>query len=81
METVLGLVFAVELLSDSAHLTALEFADPDGAPALGGADHGAEHELEDGLFAEGVGDDLEPPALLDGKRPSNPPFTAEFACR
>ena len=60
-----GLVFVVELLSDGAHLTALELADPDGPPALGGADHGAEHELEDGLLAEGVGDDLEPPALLD----------------
>ena len=56
---------SVELLSDGAHLTALELADPDGPPALGGADHGAEHELEHGLLAKGVGDDLEPPALLD----------------
>ena len=30
-----------------------------------GADHGAEHELEDGFFAERVGDDLQAPAFLD----------------
>ena len=29
------------------------------------ADHGAEHELEDGLFAEGFGDNLQAPAFLD----------------
>ena len=44
----------VEFLSDGAHLTTLKLADPDGAPTLGGADHGAEHKLEDGLLAEGV---------------------------
>ena len=51
----------VELLSDGAHLTALELADPDGPPAFRGADHRAEHELEHGLLAAGAGDDLEPP--------------------
>ena len=55
----------IELLSDGFHLAALEVGDPDRPPALGGADHGAEHELEDGLLAEGIGDDLEAPALLD----------------
>ena len=55
----------VEFLSDGAHLTPLKLADPDGAPTLGGADHGAEHKLEDGLLAESVGNNLEPPALLD----------------
>ena len=61
----MGLVFSIELLSDGAHLTPLELADPDGPPALGGADHGAEHELEDSLLAEGVGNDFEAPSLLD----------------
>ena len=60
-----GLVFSIELLSDGAHLTTFQFTDPDGPPALGSTDHGTEHELEDGLLAEGVGNDLEPPALLD----------------
>ena len=46
-------------LSDGAHPTTLELADPDRPPALGGADHGTEHELEDGLLAEGVGNDRE----------------------
>ena len=32
---------------------------------FGGADHGAEHELEDGLLAEGVGDDLQASSLLE----------------
>ena len=57
--------FRASYSRSSVSLTALELADPDGPPALGGADHGAEHELEHGLLAEGVGDDLEPPALLD----------------
>ena len=52
--------FRASYSRSSVSLTALELADPDGPPALGGADHGAEHELEDGLLAEGVGDDLEP---------------------
>jgi hypothetical protein len=55
----------IELASDSGHLAALEVGNLDGAPTLGGADHGAEHELEDGLLAEGIGDDLEAPALLE----------------
>ena len=32
---------------------------------LGGTDHGAEHELEDRLFTEGVGNDLQAPAFFD----------------
>lgn len=55
----------IEFLPDRLHLAALEVGDLDRAPALGGADHGTEHELEHGFLAEGVGDDLEPPALLD----------------
>jgi len=35
---------------------------------FGGADHGAEHELEDGLLAEGVGDDLQASSLLEEQR-------------
>ena len=61
----LGLVFLIELLSEGGHLSALEIGELDGSPTLGGADHGAEHELEDGLFAEGIGDDLQAPAFLD----------------
>ena len=61
----MGLVFLIDLLSDDGHLAALEVGDLDGAPAFGGADHGAEHEFEHGLLAEGVGNDLEAPALLD----------------
>ena len=55
----------VEFLSDSAHLVTLELADLDGLPALGGADHRADRELEHQLLAEGVGDDLAPPAFRD----------------
>ncbi len=55
----------IEFLSDGLHLTALEVGDPDRPPAFGGADHGAEHELEDRLLAEGVGDDRQAPSLLD----------------
>ena len=61
----LGLVFLIEFLSEGGHLSALEVGELDGSPTLGGADHGAEHELEDGPFAEGVGEDLEAPPLLD----------------
>jgi len=64
-ETVFGLVFSVDLLSDVVHLASLQLADPDRPPAFGGADRDAEHELEDGPVADGVRDDLEPPALLD----------------
>ncbi len=64
-EAVSDLVLLIQLLSDSLHLAALEVGDPDRPPAFGGADHGAEHELEDRFPAEGVGDDLEAPSLLD----------------
>ena len=60
-----SLVFLIQILSDGGHLPAFEFGHLDGPPALGGADHGAEHQLEHGLLAEGVGDDLQAPALLD----------------
>ena len=33
-------------------------------PALDAADHGTEHDLEHGVLAEGIGDDLEPLAFL-----------------
>jgi hypothetical protein len=61
----LGLVVVIELLSEGSHLAALELGDADRAPALGGPGHGAEHQLEDRLLAERVGDDLETAALLD----------------
>jgi hypothetical protein len=53
---------------------------------LGGADHGAEHQLEHRLFAPGVGDDLEAPAFLDEQtlqrdRPVRALWLSErFAC-
>ena len=43
----------------------LEVGDLDRPPAFRGPDHGAEHELQDGLLAEGIGNDLEPAAFLD----------------
>ncbi len=55
----------IQLLSDVGHLSALEVGDLNRPPAFGGADHGAEHEFEDRLLAEGVGEDLETPAFLD----------------
>ncbi|MGH6737201.1 MAG: hypothetical protein ACRECX_14170 [Methyloceanibacter sp.] len=61
----MGLVFLIELAFDSGHLAALEVGNLDGTPTFGGADHGAEHKLEDGLLAEGIGNDLEAPALLE----------------
>ena len=60
-----GLVLGAELLSEGVDLAALELGEADPAPALGGAGHGAEHELEDGALTEGVGDDLQPATLLD----------------
>ena len=64
-KAVSGLVLVIQLLPDDRHLAAFEVCDPDGPPALGGTDHGAEHEFEERLFAEGVGDDLEAPSFLD----------------
>src|SRR5215831_21202360 len=61
----LGLIFVVELLSNSGHLSALEVSDFDRTPPLGSARHGTEHQLQDRVFAEGVRDDLEAPAFLD----------------
>src|SRR3546814_7969611 len=40
-------------------------SDLDRPPALGSTRNGGEHELEHGLLAEGVADDLEPPALFE----------------
>jgi hypothetical protein len=50
-----GVVFLTKFGFDRSHLAALEVGDLNGAPALGGADHGAEHELEHWLLAEGIG--------------------------
>ena len=63
----LGLVFVIELGSEGWHLAALEVRDLDRSPALGGSGHGGEHELEDGLLAEGVGYDIEAPALFPAR--------------
>ena len=61
----LGSVLLIEILSDGGDLASLEIGELDGAPALGGADHGAEHQLEHGPRAESVGDDLQTATLLD----------------
>ncbi len=64
-EAVLGLVFLIQFGSERFHLAVPEVGDLEGPPTLGGADHGAEHQLEHGPLAEGVGDDLQAPAFLD----------------
>ena len=43
----------------------LELGNADRSPVLSGADHGTKHQLQHWLFAEGVGNDLELPSLLD----------------
>ena len=43
-----------KFFSDGFHLTLLKSADLYRSPAFSDADHGAEHEIEDGLFAESV---------------------------
>src|SRR5206468_11496597 len=58
-------VSAAELLTDRSQLPLLEFADGDPAPALGGADDGRVHQLQYRAFAEGVGNNLRPAALLE----------------
>jgi hypothetical protein len=59
-----GLVLGVELGLDGLELAPLEIGDRQAPPARGGADHGAEHQLQDRLLAECVGHDLEPPAFF-----------------
>ena len=61
----MGLVFAVQLLSESRHLTAFEVGDLDRSPALGSPGHGGEHQLEDSFLAEGIRNDLQAPALFE----------------
>lgn len=60
-----GLALPIQLVSDGRNLPALEVGRLGRLPVLGGADHGDEHHLENGLLAEGVRDDLQPPALLE----------------
>jgi hypothetical protein len=60
-----GFVVLIELLPEGGHLAALEPGDPERSPTLGGAGHGAEHQFQNRLLAERVGDDLQAPALLD----------------
>ncbi len=63
--THLGFVCLIELLSDGSYLPTLELGDRDRAPALGGANERAEHHLQDGVLAKGIGDDLETTTLLN----------------
>src|SRR5262249_44314086 len=60
-----SLLFLIEFFSDRSQLATFELSDFDRAPSLGGADQRAEHQLQDGSLAEGVGDDLEAAAFLD----------------
>src|SRR3954469_16706931 len=48
----------------TGNLTKLELGEAQAAPALRRTHKRAEHELEHGLLAEAVRDDLEPPPLL-----------------
>ena len=63
-ETHLSLVFLIELFSDSSYLSTFELGDLDRAPALGGANERAEHQIQDGVLAKGIGDDFEAATLL-----------------
>ena len=56
---------AVELVANDLQLPALELADGEAAPAIGRADHGRIHQLQDWPFAESVRDDLRPAPLLE----------------
>jgi hypothetical protein len=58
-------VLGAEVLADGGDLAELELAEAQTTPAIGRADRRREHRLEDRLPAEAVGDDLQPPALLD----------------
>jgi len=64
-EACLDLVFLIELGSERGHLALFEVGDLDRPLALGGMRHGGEHELENRLLAEGIGDDLQTPALFE----------------
>jgi hypothetical protein len=57
--------YGVELRANGSDLTKLKFGEPETAPAFSSADQRAEHQLENGLFAEAVGNDLQPAALFD----------------
>ena len=59
------MIFLVEFLSDGGELAQLEVGEAQAAPSLGGADERAEHEFQHRLLAKAVGNDLQPPALLD----------------
>ena len=59
------LVFGVELLANGSNQTKLKFGKPETAPAFSSGDQRTEHQIENGLFAEAVGNDLQPAALLD----------------
>src|SRR2546426_12103502 len=58
-------VGAVELVAHRLQLTLLELADLDPPPAIRGPDDGGVHQLQDRPLAEGVRDDLRPPAFFE----------------
>ena len=49
-----GLVFLIELFSDGGQLPTFELGELDRAPALGGANERAEHQLQDSLQSHQV---------------------------
>jgi len=54
-----------EFGAEEFELVALEVADTDAAPAVGGADQGREYEFHRGLLIAESGDDLGSAAFLD----------------
>ena len=55
----------VEFFAERLQLALLELADHDPAPPLGGADDRRIHQLQHRPLAEGVRNDLRPPALFE----------------
>jgi hypothetical protein len=58
-------VSPIELLSNRFQLSLLELADGDPTPAVSRSDHRGVHQFQYRPLAEGVRDDLRPPALLE----------------
>ena len=54
-----------QLGAEQGKLVAFQVADRHSAPAVGGADHGGEHEFERGFFVRESRDDLGASAFFD----------------
>jgi hypothetical protein len=60
-----GIAPVIEILADGNDLTKLELSEAQAAPTLGGAQESTEHQPENELFAEAIGDGLQTAALLN----------------